>query len=136
MQQEFRKLCEEKGLAVTHQRQMIWETLMQLHGHPSPEAVYERVRERIPSISLATVYKNVKIFIEHGLLAEVSLHHGSTRLETNMTPHHHMVCIRCRSIVDLHDDQVEPVHLKSAPDGFTVHRYSVEVHGLCRKCAS
>ena len=43
----FRQSCAEKGLAVTHQRQVIWDILLSIHGHPSPEAVYERVREQI-----------------------------------------------------------------------------------------
>ena len=54
----FRSLCEQHGLAVTHQRQVIFETLTAMHGHPSPEAVYDLVKDQIPSISLATVYKN------------------------------------------------------------------------------
>jgi Fur family transcriptional regulator, peroxide stress response regulator len=132
----FRDLCAAHGMAVTHQRQIIWETLMQLEGHPSPEEVYDRVRSQVPSIALGTIYKNLRTFIEHGLISEVSLHHGSARLETNMHPHHHVVCTRCRAIVDLDETDLEPVRLKKgAPDGFLIHRYSVEVHGLCSRCA-
>jgi len=134
---DFRTLCAGYGLAVTHQRQVIWDTLLGMHGHPSPEEVYGKVRVRIPSISLATVYKNIRTFIEHGLLSEVSLHHGSARLETNRNPHHHMVCTRCRAIFDLDDEELEPVCLrKGAPQDFRIHRYSVEVHGLCVSCAT
>jgi Fur family peroxide stress response transcriptional regulator len=136
MPESLRQLCADKGLAVTHQRQVIWDILVSLHGHPSPEAVYERVQEQIPSISLATVYKNIRTFIEHGLLAEVSLHHGPARLETNMHPHHHLVCVVCRNITDVPDELLEPVRLrKGAPAEFEVHRYSVEIHGFCRDCA-
>lgn len=132
----FRKLCLEKGLSNTYQRQVIYETLMGMEDHPSPEAVYEKVRKQIPSISLGTVYKNIKTFVESGFLREVSLHHGLTRLETRMTPHHHLVCIRCKAIVDLDDEDFEPVRLKKrAPDGFKVHRYSVDVIGVCKMCA-
>jgi Fe2+ or Zn2+ uptake regulation protein len=94
------------------------------------------VRQQIPSISLATVYKNIRTFIEHGLLSEVSLHHGPARLEMNLHPHHHLVCVGCRSIIDVPDEQLEPIRLrKDAPDGFEVHRYSVEIHGFCSDCA-
>ena len=47
-----------------------------MDGHPSPEEVYAAVRERIPAISLATVYKNIHLFVESGVLREVSMHHG------------------------------------------------------------
>jgi len=132
---DFRDLCERHGLALTHQRQVIFETLSQMHGHPSPEAVYGLVKKRIPSISLATVYKNLKTFEEHGLIREVSPHHGSARFETNSAPHHHLVCLRCKAIVDVPAADVEPVRLKKrAPAGFRIERYSVEIHGLCGDC--
>jgi Fur family peroxide stress response transcriptional regulator len=135
--EQFRRLCGEHGLAVTHQRQVIYQALLSMHDHPSPEAVYEKVRKHIPSISLATVYKNIKTFVDSGLLREVSLHHGSARLETNMAPHHHLVCIQCKAIVDLDDEDLEPVRLKKKPPrGFSVQRYSVEVIGVCPRCAN
>ncbi|MBI3281935.1 MAG: transcriptional repressor, partial [Acidobacteria bacterium] len=58
--QQFWSVCRERGLAMTHQRQVIYQALRDMHGHPSPEEVYERVRRQIPSISLGTVYKNIK----------------------------------------------------------------------------
>jgi Fur family transcriptional regulator, peroxide stress response regulator len=104
-------------------------------GHPSPEAIYEKVRAQIPSISLGTVYKNIRTFLETGLLREVSLHHGTLRLESNLEPHHHMVCVRCRAIVDLDESAVEPARLKVAPPkGFRLERCSVEFQGLCAAC--
>ena len=72
---EFRELCDAAGLAVTHQRQVVFEVLKSIHGHPSPEEVYARVRRRIPSISLATVYKTIHSFIDGGIFHDVSLHH-------------------------------------------------------------
>ena len=60
---EFRQLCREHRLAATHQRQKIYETLMRRPGHHSPEEIYERVKQDLPSISLATVYKNLKTFV-------------------------------------------------------------------------
>ena len=134
---EFRVLCSQRGLAVTHQRQVIYQALMSMHDHPSPEVVYDKVRKQIPSISLGTVYKNIKTFVDSGLLREVSLHHGSTRLETNLDPHHHLVCVQCKTIVDLDDSDLEPVQLKRRlPRGFSVQRYSVEVIGLCSRCSA
>lgn len=132
----FRQRCREKGLALTHQREVIYRAMSSMDDHPSPEALFEVVRERIPSISLGTVYKNIKTFLDSGLLKEVSLHHGSIRLEANMTPHHHLVCSACRAIVDLSEEDLEPVRLKSRPPaGFRVRRFSVEAVGLCAACA-
>ena len=133
---EFRDLCRLHGLAATHQRQVIYQTVMSLPGHPSAELVYEKVRQQIPAISLATVYKNIRIFLEAGMFQEVSLHHGSLRVEPNLRPHHHLVCTRCKSISDLDEEELEPVRLKrKLPRGFHLQRIAVDVLGICHECS-
>ena len=120
---------------MTHQRQVIYEVLCTTEGHPSPEEVYEHVRLRIPSISLATVYKNLHLFIDSGIFQQVSLHHGSMRMETNQARHHHLLCTQCKTILD-----VEPEVLglsetpRQLPGGFLMERLSVDVLGLCSAC--
>ena len=132
---DFRKVCDRAGLAVTHQRQVIYDVLSAADGHPSPEEVYARVKRHIPSISLATVYKNLHLFIEAGIFQQVSLHHGSMRMETNQAQHHHLLCMRCKSIQDIDAGmlglQEEPRQL---PGGFLMQRLSVDVVGLCAAC--
>jgi Fur family transcriptional regulator, peroxide stress response regulator len=132
---EFREMCEGAGLAVTHQRQVLYEVLKTMHGHPSPEDVYVRVKRKIPSVSLATVYKNLHLFIESGIFREVSMHHGSLRVETNHKPHHHLVCTSCKSISDIEADALG-LATKSGrlPGGFMAQRYAVDVLGLCAAC--
>jgi Fur family peroxide stress response transcriptional regulator len=133
---ELRERFRLAGLSLTHQRLVIYEELMKMGEHPGPEELFDRVKEKIPSLSLATVYNNIKTFVEHGLLQELSVHHGSLRLESNLTPHHHLVCTQCKAIEDLAETDFEPIRLKkSLPKGFEVHRYSVDVLGLCKKCS-
>ena len=132
---QFRKTCEDAGLAVTHQRQVIYEVLRSIDGHPSPEEVYAHVRRRIPSISLATVYKNIHLFIDGGIFQQVSLHHGSMRVETNHKQHHHLVCTECKSISDIDAELLglNPVE-ETLPGGFRVDRLAVDVLGVCAAC--
>jgi len=137
MPADFRALCHRHRLAATHQRQVIYETIMSLPGHPSPEDIYDRARKKIPSISLATVYKNIRTFLDSGMLREVSLHHGSLRVEPNHEPHHHLVCIRCKSITDLDEAGLElPRFRRTLPRGFQVKRIAVDILGICAKCSS
>jgi Fur family transcriptional regulator, peroxide stress response regulator len=134
---DFRTLCRQHDLAATHQRRVIYETVMSLHGHPSPELIYEGVRKKIPSISLATVYKNVRTFLDSGMLREVSFHHGSLRVEPNEHEHHHLVCVRCKQITDLKSESLGPVRVKEPlPRGFQVTRITVDVLGVCAECAA
>jgi Fur family transcriptional regulator, peroxide stress response regulator len=134
--EDFRRRCKERGLAFTFQRQVIYEAVVDSREHPTPELIYEQVRQRIPSISLGTVYKNVKTFLDSGVLKEVTLHHGSLRLEANMTPHHHVVCSSCRAIYDIDQAAVEPVQYSTSelPLGFSIQGCRVEFVGICQAC--
>ena len=131
----FRDICVEHGIAVTHQRQVIYETMKSMMGHPSPEEVYDRVRKRIPAVSLATVYKNLHLFIESGVLREVSMHHGTLRVEMNGEEHHHMVCSECKKITDIDDSELGlTLEQRSLPGGFVARRYAVDIIGICAEC--
>ncbi len=132
---EFRSLLERAGLAVTHQRQVIYDVLLSTEGHPSPEEVYAEVRQRVPSISLATVYKNLHLFIGAGIFHQVSLHHGSMRVETNGARHHHLLCTRCKAISDVDPEVLAlPEEPRRLPGGFLMERLSVDVLGVCARC--
>ncbi len=133
----FRELCAEHGIAVTHQRQVLYETMQSMHGHPSPEEVFAAVKQRIPSISLATVYKNIHLFVESGVFRELSIHHGTLRVEMNSVPHHHMVCSICKKVSDLPDGVLGSQTIETIlPNGFMVERVSVDVIGICPVCQS
>jgi Fur family peroxide stress response transcriptional regulator len=131
----FHELCRKNGIAVTHQRQVLYEVMQTMHGHPSPEEVYARVKKKIPAISLATVYKNIHLFVESGLFSKVSMHHGSLRVEMNDVAHHHMVCSKCKAITDIGERELGLVSKKNKlPGGFLVERYAIDVIGICSKC--
>ena len=134
-QRTFRELCAAHGIAVTHQRQVLYEVMQGMEGHPSPEEVYARVKKKVPAISLATVYKNIHLFVESGVFRKMSMHHGSVRVEMNDEPHHHMVCSRCKAITDIGEQELGLMPKRHRlPGGFLVERYAVDVIGLCAKC--
>lgn len=135
--ERFRELAAKHGLAVTHQRQVIYEAVVASHGHHTPESVFAAVRRRIPSVSLATVYNNLRLFIECGLLREVTPHASTLRVDGNLQPHHHLVCSRCKKVQDIDVDFVDFKKLsRRAPEGFDLSRSVVEVFGLCRRCSA
>ncbi len=132
---DFRTLCKESGLALTHQRQVIFDALAEMH-HPSPDEVWAEVKKSIPSISHATVYKTLHTFVEHGILRELSPHHGTLRVDMGTEPHHHLICTRCKKVIDVEHEDVGPVELLGKlPRGFKVERIAVEIQGLCADCA-
>jgi Fe2+ or Zn2+ uptake regulation protein len=133
--EEFRELARKCGLAVTHQRQVVYEAVIASHGHHSPEKIYAVVRRRIPSISLATVYNNLRLFVERGLLREVTPHASTLRVDGNLKPHHHLVCSRCKTVQDIEGDFLNMKLIsRQLPAGFDLTQPLVEVFGLCRGC--
>ena len=98
---------------LTHQRLVIYEQLMKMGQHTDPEAMYERMRKKIHSLSLATVHNNINIFVKH----------PSLRLESNLDPHHQLACTDCKAIEDIDDDDFQLIRLKKTiPKGLTMHR--------------
>ena len=135
--EQFRELAAKHGLPVTHQRQVVFEAVIASHGHYSPEDIYVAVRRRIPSISLATVYNNLRLFIECGLLREVSPHAPTLRVDGNLKPHHHLVCSRCKSVHDIESEFIDFKRLSPhVPKGFDLTHAVVEVFGLCQECSA
>lgn len=104
--------------------------------HPSADWVYEHVKAEIPDISLATVYRNLSLFKEQGLISSVATVSGVERFDGNTAPHVHFICTGCGRIVDLHNLSV-PQELKSAAardSGGQVSSCQLTFTGLCKEC--
>ena len=103
--------------------------------HPDVETVYEAVRQRVPTISLDTVYRTLATLTERGLITRVSFTAGPARYDANPARHHHFVCTRCGLVRDVEDEELdairptEEVTQIGRPDTVTV-----QFRGVCREC--
>jgi len=131
----FLERCARAGLKATRQRRQIYEVLADTGEHPDAEAVHERVRRRIPSVSLDTIYRNLRAMAEHGIIQKVGATGPRTRYDVNIAPHHHFVCTGCGRIRDFHDDRFESYRptkvVRELGDVDLVH---VELRGTCHAC--
>ena len=127
--------CREAGMHVTPQRMAIYRTLLEAEDHPSPEELYSRVRAKMPSLSLATIYKVLDALTRLGAVQEVSMISESKRYDANMERHHHLICTKCKKIIDLHDDGLDAIPPPRRLKGFVPHVVSVQVMGVCGTCA-
>ena len=133
----FQSLCKESGLAATHQRYAIYQAVVVLGDNPTREEVFEYVRSSIPSISLATVYKNIDTFVDHSMIRDITPNYGSRRIEDASQPHDHFVCRNCRRVFDLaRHTQLAPPPRSDLPAGAEFEYHLVELVGLCRECTS
>ena len=117
-------------------RDAILNTLRATTAHPGAEEIFESVRQEIPDISLATVYRNLSLFKEQGLIASLGTVKGVERFDGNTTPHVHFICTGCGSIVDLPQISVpEELNTAVAQDsGGRVDSCQLTFTGLCGEC--
>jgi Fur family peroxide stress response transcriptional regulator len=136
----FAAHCRAHGLSVTHQRLAIFEALAASRMHPSAEQLHRVVRRRIPTLSLATVYKNLEALRGIGAVSDVNVHEQG-RFEAALPgtgagkPHHHLVCIACRRVSDLPEESLPALRVEPRDaQGFEVQAVRVQVEGLCASC--
>ena len=105
-------------------------------SHPSAEWVYENVRIQMPDISLATVYRNLSLFKEQGLIRSLGTVNGVERFDGNTEPHVHFICTQCGGVQDLPEISV-PEELNSAvarSSGGRVDNCQLSFTGICGEC--
>ncbi len=127
-----------KGLKSTRQRALIAETFLTMDGHLSVEEVWTRVRRDDPHVSVATVYRTMKLMADSGLARAQNFGDGQTRYEAahGREHHDHLICTQCSTIVEFENDQIERLQdLVAKKHGFRVSSHKMELYGLCRDCA-
>ena len=137
--ERFAQYCRAHGLSLTHQRLAIFEALASSREHPSAEQLHKAVQRRIPTLSLATVYKNLEALKAIGAVVDVNPLHEHARYESALPgtgaghPHHHLVCVVCKKVRDLHDSELDKLRVRDA-QGFAVRAVRVQAEGLCPEC--
>ena len=127
----------ERGLKSTRQRNLIIDTFFEMHGHLSVEGVWSRVRQDDPRVSVATVYRTMKLLGESGLAHARNFGDGQTRYEAAVGRHHHdhLICTNCGTIVEFENDRIEAMQDAVARrHGFKVTSHKMELYGLCKNC--
>jgi Fur family transcriptional regulator, peroxide stress response regulator len=133
---EFAERCRNGGLAVTPQRLAIIRVLLASGDHPRADAIYAEVRREHPHISLATVHRTLEKLCDIGEARKVTMLHDSARYDGNVTPHHHVVCVKCRRIRDIEIPELDRVLAGRAALGeFRLLGSAREVQALCENCA-
>ena len=132
----FEQVCRDAGVRLTHQRMEIFREVAQTGDHPDAEMIYKRVRERMPTVSLDTIYRTLWLLNEHALITTLGPSRERTRFDANLTRHHHFVCIQCGLTRDFCSEELNNIKLsRSAKALGRIEATLVEVRGVCRECA-
>lgn len=132
----LREACVRRGLRLTPQRDVLLRALGGATGHPTADDLVRRVREVLPTVSHATVYRNLQELVGEGLIRTLDMAGAAVQFEVNPDEHHHFVCRKCGQVWDVYLSSVDvKVNRRRTPiEGFRIDRREVQLHGLCAAC--
>lgn len=120
---------------MTPQRHAILEFLFRARAHPTADDIYKALENKFPNMSVATVYNNLRVFKEVGLVRELTYGDSSSRFDSNTSDHYHVICEDCGKIVDFHYPGLDEVEtLAEHVTGFKVTDHRMEIYGACPEC--
>ncbi len=132
------KKLRERGCKLTPQRLAVARVLAVSQGHPNVEAIFERLQDSFPTMSLATVYRNLMLFKSLGEVLELGFPDGSNRYDGNKPfPHPHVICVRCQKIIDPDLGSLKDMTAEVADEtGFDILSHRLDFFGICGECKS
>jgi Fe2+ or Zn2+ uptake regulation protein len=134
-EERLRTALEAAGHRHTTQRAAIYRYLRGVTTHPTADEIFTQVREVLPDISLATVYKALEAFVEAGIAQKLALGSGPARYDGRVEDHDHVRCLKCgivRDVVGSHDNDL--IRCLRSDDGFEIVDYRLELIGYCPNC--
>ena len=138
LQSRLEELCIERGMKMTEQRRVIARVLSEATDHPDVEELFRRSAIEDDNISIATVYRTVRLFEEAGLLDRHDFGDGRARYEESSDDHHdHLIDVHSGKVIEFHDEEVEELQRKIAEKhGFKLVDHRMELYGVPLKDAS
>ena len=126
---------KESGIRITPQRHAILEYLINTKSHPTADEIFKALVGKFPNMSVATVYNNLRVFREAGLVKELTYGDSSSRFDFTTHDHYHGICENCGIIVDFHYPGLDEVEqFAEQVLGFKVNSHRLEIYGLCPEC--
>ncbi len=125
----------ESGLKLTPQRLAILEFLDGNTDHPSADSIFQEVKKKYPMMSFATVYNTIEALKKKGDLLELTIDPERRRYDPQTKPHHHLICVECKKIVDVHEKFSINVPEEVECD-FDIMGNHIEFYGVCPECKS
>jgi Fur family peroxide stress response transcriptional regulator len=133
--EELRAHCRDNGIPLTHQRIETYRALLNSEEHPSPEMIYRRLKVRFPTLSLATVYKNLEALAKMGFAKKINPLSDHARYDGDLKQHSHFVCLSCRKVEDVNFEQLERLNIPDIPDSDNIITAKTIVFmGICKAC--
>jgi Fur family peroxide stress response transcriptional regulator len=131
----FKAECRAAGVKLTHQRLEVFREVAASLEHPDADTLFRRVRRRVPTVSLDTVYRTLWLLNDLGLIGTLGPRRESVRFDANLEHHHHYVCVQCGLARDFESAELNALRLPEAVSRLgSVCGTHVEVRGICERC--
>ena len=125
----------DKRMRLTNQRQVLMEELRKVTTHPTAGELYDMVRQRLPRIGLGTVYRNLELLSECGIIKKLETGGEQKRFDGNTGPHYHIRCNKCGRVDDIHIPRFEDLDAQAADCcNYTILGHHIEFSGICADC--
>lgn len=122
-------------IRLTTQRQIILEELAKVKTHPTASELYDMVRKRLPRIGLGTVYRNLELMADNGMILKLEIGGTQKRFDATTDPHYHIRCANCGKVEDIMIQVMdELVEAAAQASSYEIYGHHVEFSGLCPDC--
>lgn len=130
------EILKHTGVRMTPQRHAILAYLLDAMNHPTADEIYKALEGQFPNMSVATIYNNLRVFKDAGLVKELTYGDASSRFDANVEEeHYHVICSGCGTIRDFQFPYLtEAEQAATTLSGFKVLGHRMEVYGLCEEC--
>ncbi|MBD3418906.1 MAG: transcriptional repressor [Chitinivibrionales bacterium] len=119
----------------SRQRERILQLLKSTDAHPTADWIYKKLKKEMPSLSLGTVYRNLRVLVELGSVKKLPLGNTYDRYEAKIDPHYHLVCEQCGVVQDFMMPQYAALNKKAEKfSTFCIRSHRIEFYGLCERC--
>lgn len=123
------------NMRLTTQRQIILEELGKVKTHPTANEVYDMVRKRLPRIGLGTVYRNLELMADSGIILKLEVGGTQKRFDATVEPHYHIRCSSCGRVDDVHIEVQEQINqLAKYASNYEILGHHIEFSGVCEDC--
>ncbi|MDO5027715.1 MAG: transcriptional repressor [Bacillota bacterium] len=130
--ENYGKFLEENNIRPSSQRILMLKYLKENHIHPTADKIFVDLSRKLPTISKATVYNNLKLFLNKGIIKEINLDNTEVHYEMVLEDHAHFVCRACGKIQDLN---INSLNIDTTSiDGYEVDSQDIYLKGLCKDC--
>ncbi len=124
------QLLKKKGVVLTTPRLIILEFLVSNRIHPTAEEIFNALKKKYPSISQASIYNTIKLFVKLGIVSELFVEKERARYDINTTPHAHFKCLKCGKVYDVK----KPLPQMEEIEGHQVALTQIYFYGTCNEC--